>query len=366
MHAIALHYRFAHDAAFTRSLWPNVVAAVGHLDALRRERTTEAYRAPALRRFYGILPESISHEGYAKHPVHSYWDSLFALRGFTDAAWLARALGDEKHVERFEALRATFEADLVASYRATMEHFGIAYLPASADLGDRDPTATAVWLATGGAADALPEPAHQRTFDDYWAELDARRRGALVREAWAPYEIRIADAFVRLGQRERAEALLALAMDDRRPRGWNQWPEILWTDARAPRFLGDLPHGWIASTFLHAVRSLLVYERERDGALVVAAGVPWDWLAGGEPLRAGPLPTWWGPLDLELAADPRAGVMRVRLGGSAAPPGGIELAPPLPGALRAARLDGRALEPGAPLRVRSLPALLELSFEPVP
>lgn len=364
IHAVALHHRFAHDTEFTRSLWPNVVAAVGHLDALRRERATDAFRAPATRRFYGILPESISHEGYSKRPVHSYWDSLFALRGFADAAWLAGVLGDEPRAAEFSALRATFEADLLDSYRATMEHFGLAHLPASADLGDFDPTATAVWLATGGAAETLPQPAHGRTFDDYAEELDARRRGALEREAWAPYELRIADAFVRLGERERAQALLALAMDDRRPRGWNQWPEIVWRDARAPRFLGDLPHGWIASTFLHAVRTLLVYERERDGALVVAAGVPWAWLAGGEPLRAAGLPTWWGTLDLELLATD--GALRVRLRGSATPPGGIELAPPQPGALRAVSLDGRALDPVTPIHVPALPATLELTFEPAP
>jgi hypothetical protein len=368
VHAIALHHRFARDAEFTRSLWPNVVAAVGHLDALRRERATAEFRAPALRRFYGILPESISHEGYAKRPVHSYWDSLFALRGFGDAAWLAGALGDEARAAEYAALRATFEADLLASYRATMEHFGLAHLPASADLGDFDPTATAVWLATGGEADALPQPAHQRAFDDYYAELDARRRGALVREAWAPYELRIADAFVRLGQRERAEALLALALDERRPRGWNQWPEVLWRDARAPLFLGDQPHGWIASTFLHAVRTLLVYERERDGTLVVAAGVPWAWLEGGEPLRAVGLPTWWGRLDLELAAAGEGGArrLRVRLAGSAAPPGGLALAPPGPAPLRAVAVDGRPHPVATPIRVARLPASVDLWFEQTP
>ncbi|HEX2484780.1 MAG TPA: discoidin domain-containing protein [Myxococcota bacterium] len=377
VHAIALHHRFARDVATTRALWPNAVAAIGHLDALRRERTTDAYRAPALRRFYGILPESISHEGYAKRPVHSYWDSLFALRGITDAGWLAGVLGDEARAVEYTALRATFEADLLASYRATMEHFGLAHLPASADLGDFDPTATAVWLATGGDPEALPQPAHARTFDDYFEELDARRRGALVREAWAPYELRIVEAFVRLGRRERAEALLALALDDRRPRGWNQWPEIVWSDVRAPLFLGDLPHGWIASTFLHALRTLLVYERERDGALVVAAGVPWAWLATGEPLRAARLPTWWGRLDLELVAaqepggggaagSPSVSRLRVRLSGSAAPPGGIELAPPTRGVLRSVTVAGRPAPVSIPVRVDALPAEVELVFEAGP
>jgi hypothetical protein len=31
---------------------------------------------------YGLLPESISHEGYSAKPMHSYWDDLWALKGY--------------------------------------------------------------------------------------------------------------------------------------------------------------------------------------------------------------------------------------------------------------------------------------------
>ena len=71
---------------------------------------------------YGILPESITHEGYAKRPVHSYWDDLFARQGLRDAVFLAELIGDD---ERAAALvgapRRALERDLVASYRATHE-----------------------------------------------------------------------------------------------------------------------------------------------------------------------------------------------------------------------------------------------------
>ena len=92
----------------------------------------------------------------------------------------------------------------MASMKATMESAGIAHLPASVELADFDPTSTAVWLATGGDPAALPEPGLRRTFDDYWDELEQRLAGKLVRESWAAYEIRIADAWLRLGQGERA------------------------------------------------------------------------------------------------------------------------------------------------------------------
>ena len=37
--------------------------------------------ALAKRLFFGLLPESISHEGYSSKPMHSYWDDFFALQG---------------------------------------------------------------------------------------------------------------------------------------------------------------------------------------------------------------------------------------------------------------------------------------------
>jgi hypothetical protein len=117
-------------------------------------------------------------------------------------------------------------------------------------------------------------------------------------------------------------------LDGRRPRSWNQWPEIVWTDETKGQWLGDLPHSWIGSTFLHAVRTALVHERASDQALVLAAGVPEAWLASDEPLRVARLSTWWGPLDYELRRE-GPGSLRMRVGGGLrVPPGGVVLAPP--------------------------------------
>jgi hypothetical protein len=159
----------------------------------------------------------------------------------------------------------------------------------------------------------------------------------MTRDAYAPYEIRIATALVRMGRREAAWDVLGIMLDGRRPGPWSQWPEIVWTDETKGQWLGDLPHGWIASTYLHAVRTALVHERASDQALVLAAGVPEAWLASREPLRVARLSTWWGPLDYEIS---RAGPASLRMrvgGGLRVPPGGVVLAPPgvRPATLRA-------------------------------
>jgi hypothetical protein len=355
---VAETWRFTRDRRLLIEMWPHVVRAVDYLDTLRRQRSGPEWETPEKRAYRGLLPESISHEGYAKRPVHSYWDDLFALRGLRDAAFLAEAMRDEEHASAYAALASEFHRDLLASYAAAMALHGLDRLPASVELGDFDPTSTAIALTTGGDPADLPEPALARTFDLYVEELGRRRSGRLAREAYSPYELRIADALVRLGRRDDAAQLLAFVLADRRPLAWNQWPEILWRNPARPEFLGDLPHGWIASTYVHALRTALVYERARDGSLVLAAGVPAGWLAKDEPLRVQGLPTHYGLLDYELRRD-GPGRVRVRVAGRLEiPPGGVVLAPPLGAKLRRVELDGSEVpvEDAATFTLRTLPA----------
>jgi hypothetical protein len=356
-------WRMTRDQTLLRELWPHVVSAVAYLDALRRQRLGPEWDVGEKRAYRGLLPESISHEGYAKRPVHSYWDDLFALRGLRDAAYLAGVVGDAERAASFGALAEEFHGDLLASYAATMERHGKDHLPASVELGDFDPTSTAVWLSTGGDAGDLPQPALDRTFELYAQELEKRRGGRLKRDAYAPYELRVADALVRLGRRDDAAHLLAFVLADRRPLAWNQWPEIVWRDPARPEFLGDLPHGWVASTYVHALRTALVYERAGDGSLVLAAGVPDEWLAAGEPVRVQALPTHYGPLDYELRRE-GPGRLRISVGGHLElPPGGIVLAPPLGAPLRRVEVNGKeaAVEAPAAFTLRELPAQVLLA-----
>ncbi|MGO4781813.1 hypothetical protein AB4084_40635, partial [Lysobacter sp. 2RAB21] len=77
-------YRYTHDRALLESMWPHVEGAMRYMDGLRQSERTAANRErdPA---FYGMMPASISHEGYSAKPMHSYWDNFWALRGYKDA-----------------------------------------------------------------------------------------------------------------------------------------------------------------------------------------------------------------------------------------------------------------------------------------
>ena len=180
--------------------------------------------------------------------------------------------------------------------------------------------------------------------------------------AYAPYEIRNVLAFIGLGWKERALTLLDRFVADQRPPGWRQWPEVSWHDPRAPRFLGDLPHGWVASTFVRTVRRMIAWERA-DGALVVGAGVPEAWVREAPGLRVHGLATHHGPLGLTMRAD-GDGCVRVVFTAGLRPPGGIVLSSPSPRPLRSVHVDGRpqAVAHADRVRLAAAPAEVVLLY----
>jgi len=338
---VAEYLRFTGDKVTAATVWPQVASAVSYLDQLRQQRRSEAYRSPDKLPFFGLLPESISHEGYSAKPMHSYWDDFWALKGLDDAVWLAETLGHPEVATAWTGMRDEFKQDLLTSIARVREEKGLAYLPGCAELGDFDATSTTVALWPAGADAELPREALEATFERYWNEAEARFTGKASWEAYTPYEWRSVGAFVRLGWRDRAVKLANWLMADRMPIGWNQWPEVVHRDKTKAAFLGDLPHAWVGSDFIRSFLDMLAYERGRDGALVLAAGVPHEWLAGsGLTVRA--LRTPHGALSYTVREE--GGAFHVRLEpGLAVPPGGIVVAVPMVGPIGTVTVDGRQM-----------------------
>ncbi|HEV8196854.1 MAG TPA: hypothetical protein VGP87_09465, partial [Gemmatimonadales bacterium] len=150
-------------------------------------------------------------------------------------------------------------------------------------------------------------------------------------------------------------------MRDQEPPAWNQWPEVVWRDRRAPKFIGDLPHTWVGSDFLRSMSDLFAYERESDSALVIAEGIPEAWLADSG-VAVNRLSTWWG--SLSYTARREANVATVSLAdGLRIPPGGLVVYPPGSGAVSRVTVNGTPVVPDAAgsVVIRSLPA--RVSFE---
>lgn len=362
IHLVTQVTRHTGDRAFATRMFPHVSRAAAAIDELRRQRRTAEYRDGPKAAYFGLLPESISHEGYSARPVHSYWDSAFAWRGLSDAAWLAAWLGREDDAATYAASARELGADVRASIERVRSRHGIDYVPGSADLGDFDSTSTTVMLDPVGLDALLPREWVTATFERYDREVQARLDGRREWDAYTPYEVRHVGTYVRLGWRDRAHALLRAFLADRRPPGWNQFPEVITREMRKPRFLGDLPHGWVASDFIRSMLDLFAYERRSDGALVLAAGIPADWLTPGRRVAISHLRTPWGPLSYAIDAHPDRLVVRLDAL-ERRPEGGVLLHLPLPPGGKVATVNGRAVRRDADgaLRLTELPANVEVT-----
>lgn len=360
LHLIARHYRYGKDRAWLETLWPRVTAAVSYMDGLRLSERTARNQTPERRAYYGLMPPSISHEGYSDKPAYSYWDDFWTLAGYESAVDIAKVLGREAEAARYAAQQEQFRDDLVSSLRASIAKYRINYIPGSADRGDYDPTSTTIGLSLTGMQNELPQDALRGTFERYWKEFQQRRDSSKW-DAYTPYEWRNVGAFLRLGWRERLDELVSFFLADRRPAAWNQWAEVVGREARQPRFIGDMPHGWVASDYISAVLDLFAYERRSDRSLVLAAGIAPHWLDAGVGVTG--LRTVHGPLGYRLQ---RVG-NRLELhidSGIAPPEGGFVMPWPYRGKPGRTLLNGRPVqwENDHELRIATVPAAITIEL----
>ncbi len=257
----------------------SIFEAMQFMQELRERTMVPGYMGDqeAAQRFHGIIAPSISHEGYSS-PTHSYWDDYFAIKGWRDGAWLAEALGDAETArwarEQGDALRES----VAASIRATMTWKDSDVVPASADIGDSDPTSVSIALDPTGAQDVLPPAALRTTFDRYLNEQVRPRFRPDALYAYTPYELRNVLTFVHLDRPADANELLRGFVAHQRPRAWLMWPEVVHSRERHPGYIGDMPHTWIGAEYARALFGMLMHEG--DDTLSLLPGVPPAWLAG--------------------------------------------------------------------------------------
>lgn len=228
-------------------------------------------------------------------------------------------------MRRFIDARDEFRADLYRSLQVAMREHKIDYLPGAAELGDFDPTSTSIAIAPVGEQQMLPPDALLATFERYWKHFQERRHDTTW-EVYTPYELRNLATFIRLGWRERGLELLDFFMADRRPAAWNHWAEVVGREPRKSRFIGDMPHGWVASDYGRSLLEMFAYERPADETLVLMAGVPQRWTEK-EGFAVKNLRTPYGQLSYSLKIDGQRRVLEIgelkKL-----PPGGVSVSWP--------------------------------------
>lgn len=309
---IKQYFNFTKDTSVLRTYNKNILKAVDYLKSLIAERSTEHYKYgnDSIRAYYGILPESISHEGYSAKPMHSYWDDFFALRGLKDATDIQLLLGNYKEYERVKSIRDKFKVDLYTSLDLAIKTRNIDYIPGSVELGDFDPTSTTIALYPVNEKNNLPQSYLKNTFDKYYNFFEKRKHEKIDSSShnesgtswinFTPYENRLIGSFIFLDETERAHELINFFLNYQRPQGWNHWAEVVWKNERFPGFIGDMPHTWVGSDFINSVRAMFVYENDFDSSLIVGAALYDDWINAEDGMSVENLPTYYGNLSYSI------------------------------------------------------------------
>jgi len=296
------YFNFTKDTSMLLSHWENVKGAVNYIKYQIGEESTELNKNGnnEQKSFYGLVPASISHEGYSAKPMHSYWDDFFVMKGLKDAVSIAEILGKQTEVEEYSGLKNDFRKNLYHSINLAMKNENVNYIPGCAELGDFDATSTTIAISPCDELKYLPEPALKNTFDKYYNNFQKRLS---PKDSWinyTPYEIRVAETFVYLNKINRTYNLLNFFLKDQRPEGWNHWAEVVWKDKDAPKFIGDMPHTWVGSAYVNTIRTLFVYEDENDSALILASGVKEEWLNSPSGVSVSNMPTYYGTVSYSI------------------------------------------------------------------
>jgi hypothetical protein len=376
--AVMNAYRFTKDRAILDRHWATVARVVDHIGILRATHKTEDFKAGAPPRqepgrkavpaeaFWGIMPASISHEGYSAKPMHSFWDAFFTLRGLSDAAEIALARDDRPSAERIAAEARDFREAHMNAMTLSMRTHNVAYVPGCVELGDFDATSTTVAIWPGEQTQPDMREALDATFDQAMVNFRARRDGTQAWDGFTPYEWRQVGALVRLGRRADAREYFDWLFELRRPHAWNSWPEVVWSNPRKPQFFGDLPHTWCGSDFLNSVRAMLLFER--DSSVVMFAGLGED--EAREGARFENMPTYFGKVDASLEARTVDGKERivVTVAGDAKPPAGMVVTSPFdedgrPSANCKAWIDGKPTSVAKDGTIRVFKSAFTVEFE---
>jgi hypothetical protein len=277
-----------------------VRAVASGAEWIRRKRLRDALDAPHA----GLLPAGFSAEHLGPNDFY-YWDDFWSAAGLRAAAAIVREAGEGRPAAGWEEEADRLLAAVDRAVARTAGRCGGA-VPASPY---RRMDSGAVGSLAAGYPLRLWAPGDPRLL----ATADFLLERCLVRGGFfqdmihsgvnAYLTLHLAQVLLRAADR-RHEALVRAVAELASPTG--QWPEAIHPHSGGG-CMGDGQHVWAAAEWVLMLRNLFV--REEGERLVLASGLPDDWLAGPATLRLGPTPTPYGPIAVEVR--PRGGEVEV-------------------------------------------------------
>jgi hypothetical protein len=216
---------------------------------------------------------------------------------------MAETLGREYIADWARTEAKDFSTSVKESIEKTIAWKSLDYIPVDADKGTPDPTSMAIALFPTEARSVLPADVLDRTFRDYY-RMVKERDGGPEPYAYTPYELRNILALTTLGYRKEAFDLHEILFEGRRPANWNQFAEVVHSDRRKGAYIGDMPHTWVGSDYVNAVRGLIVMEEDKNKTLNLLFGTPRQWLVNNG-ISLSDFPTHFGNLMMQAKWDDR-------------------------------------------------------------
>jgi hypothetical protein len=248
-------------------------------------------------RHAGLMPAGFSAEHLGPNDYY-YWDDFWSAAGLRSAASLLEEAGDAARAGQWRV-----EADrLMAAVDRSLDH---------PDRDRRQPGVPASPYrrmdsgAIGSLAVGYPLQLWAPHDPRLLATVETLLAGCTVRGGFfqdmihsginAYLTLHLAQVLLRAGDAARAWSLVETVRDLASPTG--QWPEAIHPHTLGG-CMGDGQHMWAAAEWVLMLRNCFV--REEGDGLVLAAGVPPEWLEDGAPVRLGPTPTTFGPISIEI------------------------------------------------------------------
>jgi hypothetical protein len=260
----------------------------------------------------GLLPAGFSAEHLGPNDFY-YWDDFWSVAGLRSAAALSWASAVRHSKRDTSALRAATghtqaaerwdrEADdlLAAIDRSIARAAMTGSRPGVPAAPYRRLDAGAIGSIAAGYPLRLWQPRDPRLLDTVEFLLDnCLVRGGFFQDMIhsgvnAYLTLHLAQVLLRAGD-PRHFALVRAVADLASPTG--QWPEAIHPHTGGG-CMGDGQHVWAAAEWVLMMRNLFV--REEGERLLLASGLPPDWLQARRTLRCGPTPTPYGPMTIEV------------------------------------------------------------------
>ncbi len=240
----------------------------------------------------GLLPAGFSAEHFGNNDYY-YWDDLWAVAGLRAAARMIGGSDAEQFAAEANDLMAAVERSITQSpgFLAT------GGVPASPYR--RMDSAAVGGLIAGYPLQLWPPEDARLAGTAEFLMRNCRYWGALFHEVIhsgmnAYLTLHLAQVLLRAGD-ERCHDLIASICELASPTG--QWPEAV-HPRTAGGCMGDGQHVWASAEWFMMMRNLFV--REEGDGLILASGIPREWLAEDEEMEFGPTPTPWGAVSVQV------------------------------------------------------------------